>query len=128
MAKARKKVQARRKPAGRKAAARRVVKAKTAKRAKARPKQKFTVSHHREEDFDQGLRPYSAYRDLGFFEDLPVQLIVDLCKQLRLIQSVPGLAEFLLLISDGFAEQESDSRKVLTGTGGYDHKLFVALI
>ena len=41
----------------------------TAKRAKARtkprPKHKFTVSHHREEDFDQGLRPYSAYRDLG---------------------------------------------------------------
>ncbi|HET8544979.1 MAG TPA: cupin domain-containing protein [Pseudolabrys sp.] len=40
--------------------------AKRAKeRAKARPKHKFTVSHHREEDFDQGLRPYSAYRDLG---------------------------------------------------------------
>jgi len=41
----------------------------TAKRVKARtkprPKHKFTVSHHREEDFDQGLRPYSAYRDLG---------------------------------------------------------------
>ena len=34
------------------------------KRAK-RPQQKFTVSHHREEDVDQGLRPYSAYRDLG---------------------------------------------------------------
>jgi quercetin dioxygenase-like cupin family protein len=30
-----------------------------------RPKQKFTVSHHREEDFDAGLRAYSAYRDLG---------------------------------------------------------------
>ena len=30
-----------------------------------RPKQKFTVSHHREEDFDTGLRAYSAYRDLG---------------------------------------------------------------
>ena len=59
MAKARKKVQARRKPAGRKAA----VKAKM--RAKPRPKHKFTVSHHREQDFDQGLRPYSAYRDLG---------------------------------------------------------------
>ena len=37
----------------------------TAKRAKARKPQRFTVSHHREEDFDQGLRPYSAYRDLG---------------------------------------------------------------
>ena len=62
MAKARKKVQARRKPA-RKANARRAVKAKTT--AKKRPKHKFTVSHHRETDFDFGLRPYSAYRDLG---------------------------------------------------------------
>jgi quercetin dioxygenase-like cupin family protein len=48
--KASKKVQARKKPRA---------------KAKARPKHKFTVSHHREEDFDQGLRPYSAYRDLG---------------------------------------------------------------
>jgi quercetin dioxygenase-like cupin family protein len=39
--------------------------AKSSKRAKARKPQRFTVSHHREEDFDQGLRPYSAYRDLG---------------------------------------------------------------
>jgi hypothetical protein len=66
MAKARKKVQARksarRKPARRKSSARRPVKAKT---TKARRQQKFTVSHHREEDFDQGLRTYSAYRDLG---------------------------------------------------------------
>jgi len=38
---------------------------KPAKRAKARKSQRFTVSHHREEDFDQGLRAYSAYRDLG---------------------------------------------------------------
>ena len=38
---------------------------KSGKRAKARKPQRFTVSHHREEDFDQGLRPYSAYRDLG---------------------------------------------------------------
>ena len=35
-----------------------------AKRAK-RPPQRFTVSHYREEDFDAGLRAYSAYRDLG---------------------------------------------------------------
>ena len=28
--------------------------------------QKFAFSHLREKDFDQGLRPYSAYRDLGF--------------------------------------------------------------
>ena len=52
MAKARKKVQTRRK-------------SKTKPRTKARPKQRFTVSHHREADFDQGLRTYSAYRDLG---------------------------------------------------------------
>jgi Cupin domain len=71
MAKARKKVQPRRKSARHKADARRAVKAKN--RAKTRVKraapkrkpQKFTVSHHREEDFDAGLRPYSAYRDLG---------------------------------------------------------------
>ena len=67
MAKARRKVQARkptsRKPAARKGDARRAVKAKTAPK-KRRP-QKFVVSHHREEDFDAGLRAYSAYRDLG---------------------------------------------------------------
>ena len=78
MAKTRKKVQASRKakakvkPKAKKAS----VKAKTKKTAKkksaaktaAKPKrrpQRFTVSHHREEDFDAGLRPYSAYRDLG---------------------------------------------------------------
>jgi quercetin dioxygenase-like cupin family protein len=71
MAKARKKVQPRRKPAGRKTSARRTVKAKprAKARAKARTKprkpQKFTVSHHREEDFDRGLRTYASYRDLG---------------------------------------------------------------
>ena len=38
----------------------------TAKSAtRARKPQRFVVSHHREEDFDHGLRPYSAYRDLG---------------------------------------------------------------
>ena len=42
-------------------------KAKRAERVAPRwPKQLFTISHLREEDFDQGLRPYSAYRDLGF--------------------------------------------------------------
>ena len=63
MAKSRKKVQARRKSSTRKARVRHAVKAKT--RAKKRPKHKFTVSHHREEDFDQGLRSYAKYRDLG---------------------------------------------------------------
>ena len=39
--------------------------AKSARHAKTRKPQRFAFSHHREEDFDQGLRPYSAYRDLG---------------------------------------------------------------
>ncbi|MGB8076104.1 MAG: cupin domain-containing protein [Pseudolabrys sp.] len=39
--------------------------AKSMARAKTRKPQRFVFSHHREEDFDQGLRPYSAYRDLG---------------------------------------------------------------
>src|SRR5690242_14433211 len=61
MAKARKKVQPQRKtlrPAIRK-------KTRSAAARARKPKQKFTVSHHREEDFDAGLRTYSAYRDLG---------------------------------------------------------------
>jgi quercetin dioxygenase-like cupin family protein len=67
MAKAGKKVQARRKSSTRKANARRAVKAKTHTKtqAKALPKQKFTFSHHREADFEQGLRTYAKYRDLG---------------------------------------------------------------
>jgi mannose-6-phosphate isomerase-like protein (cupin superfamily) len=63
MAKARKKVQTTRKPAARKSSARRTVKAKT--KARKRSPQKFTFSHHREEDFDAGLRSYAKYRDLG---------------------------------------------------------------
>ncbi|MGB8636512.1 MAG: cupin domain-containing protein [Pseudolabrys sp.] len=39
--------------------------AKSTARAKTHKPQRFVFSHHREEDFDQGLRPYSAYRDLG---------------------------------------------------------------
>jgi len=56
--KASKKVQAKHKATSKKPTARRV-------KAKARPKHKFTVSHHREQDFDQGLRSYAKYRDLG---------------------------------------------------------------
>ena len=37
----------------------------SASRATGRKPQRFVVSHHREEAFDHGLRPYSAYRDLG---------------------------------------------------------------
>jgi len=38
-----------------------------AKRAKAKT-HKFTFSHPREEDFEQGLRSYAKYRDLGIAE------------------------------------------------------------
>ncbi|MET0538687.1 MAG: cupin domain-containing protein [Xanthobacteraceae bacterium] len=34
-------------------------------RSRGRKPQKFTVSHHREEDFETGLRRYAKYRDLG---------------------------------------------------------------
>lgn len=71
--------------AGTKASTRKVTKKRTKKNARHRtrtakpralsktkraprtgwPKQLFNVSHLREEDFDAGLRPYSAYRDLG---------------------------------------------------------------
>jgi mannose-6-phosphate isomerase-like protein (cupin superfamily) len=43
-------------------------KTKKKKSATRRPQaspHKFAVSHPREEDFDQGLRPYAKYRDLG---------------------------------------------------------------
>jgi mannose-6-phosphate isomerase-like protein (cupin superfamily) len=36
-----------------------------AKRPAEPPKHRFAVSHHREEDFKQGLRAYAKYRDLG---------------------------------------------------------------
>lgn len=39
--------------------------ASTAKHTKPNKPQRFTFSHHREEDFDQGLRTYAKYRDLG---------------------------------------------------------------
>lgn len=65
MAKARRKAKAARATKkSRKKTAAKSAKAKTA-RNKSRKPQRFTVSHHRDEDFDQGLRPYSAYRDLG---------------------------------------------------------------
>jgi quercetin dioxygenase-like cupin family protein len=55
----------RKKKASKKVRTRRGKKSKTKLRAKARPKQKFTFSHHREQDFLQGLRTYAKYRDLG---------------------------------------------------------------
>jgi mannose-6-phosphate isomerase-like protein (cupin superfamily) len=51
--------QARGRPSGRRSPVR--AKAK----AKPRPKHRFVVSHHRDEDFQVGLRRYAKYRDLG---------------------------------------------------------------
>jgi quercetin dioxygenase-like cupin family protein len=55
---------ARAKPA-RNAARKPAAKAPVKKPEQRWPRQLFTVSHLREDAFDQGLRPYSAYRDLG---------------------------------------------------------------
>ena len=77
MAKTRRKVQTRRsgkakapvrttKKAAAKSARAKRARAKPARaRTKPRKPQRFAVSHLREEDFDAGLRAYSAYRDLG---------------------------------------------------------------
>jgi hypothetical protein len=43
----------------------RTKKAALKRKVALRPKQKFHVSHHREEDFEGGLRSYAKYRDLG---------------------------------------------------------------
>ena len=55
-----------------KSSARKPIKAKRASpvaKAKARPKQRIAISHHREEDFKaDGLRTYAQYRDLGIAE------------------------------------------------------------
>jgi mannose-6-phosphate isomerase-like protein (cupin superfamily) len=59
MAKAKRKAKATRAKKSKRTAARSV------RHAKARRPQRFTFSHHREEDFDQGLRSYAKYRDLG---------------------------------------------------------------
>jgi hypothetical protein len=62
MAKAKRKTKATR---ARSKRSKKKIAARSAARAKTRKPQRFAFSHHREEDFDQGLRPYSAYRDLG---------------------------------------------------------------
>ena len=59
MAKAKRKAKARKVPAKAKK------KKSAVKRAKARPQHKFAFSHHRDEDFDAGLRSYAKYRDLA---------------------------------------------------------------
>jgi hypothetical protein len=62
MAEAKKKAKARVRPsATRKRAPRRNARPTSA----GRTKQRFVVSHHREEDFETGLRAYAQYRDLG---------------------------------------------------------------
>ena len=42
-----------------------VAKATSTARRQTKPRQRFVVSHHREDDFEGGLRRYAKYRDLG---------------------------------------------------------------
>ncbi len=68
MAKAKARTKTKPKARARQPARRRLTAARSARPkagAKARPKQRFTVSHRREEDFAEGLRRYAKYRDLG---------------------------------------------------------------
>jgi len=65
MAKARRKAKATRAKTRKTRTKSRAKTARRAKKTRAAKRQRFTVSHHRDQDFDQGLRPYSAYRDLG---------------------------------------------------------------
>jgi quercetin dioxygenase-like cupin family protein len=65
MAKARRKAKATRAKTRKIRTKSRVKTARRAKKTRAAKRQRFTVSHYRDQDFDQGLRPYSAYRDLG---------------------------------------------------------------
>jgi Cupin domain len=53
--------------ASRRTATKRRIARKAASRARTRTKapQRFVASHHREEDFQGGLRSYAKYRDLG---------------------------------------------------------------
>jgi Cupin domain len=67
---ARTKPKASARPAAPRSAAKRTTARKPGSRARmrrkvARPLQRFVVSHHREEDFQSGLRTYANYRDLG---------------------------------------------------------------
>jgi mannose-6-phosphate isomerase-like protein (cupin superfamily) len=54
-------------PAAKRTAAKRAAPKRTAKAAaRKRPSQRFAVSHLAEADFEDGLRSYARYRDLGF--------------------------------------------------------------
>src|SRR5579872_439440 len=46
----------------------RAAKRSSSAKAKRRPPQSFVASHHRDEDFQVGLRSYAKYRDLGINE------------------------------------------------------------
>jgi hypothetical protein len=68
MARTKAKASARRAPprsAAKRPAARKTGGSARLRRRVARPLQRFVVSHHREEDFQVGLRAYAKYRDLG---------------------------------------------------------------
>lgn len=75
MAKPRRKVQPSQKKTSRRPRPGKPVKTHAAKSRGTRgARQQFAYSHLRDQDFDHGLRPYSAYRDLGYAEATAGQL------------------------------------------------------
>src|ERR1700716_2799042 len=80
MAEAKKKAKARARPSTtRKRAPRRNARPTSA----GRSKQRFVVSHHREEDFETGLRAYAQYRDLGVAKATRGMLRADVIRFVR---------------------------------------------
>ncbi len=110
MAKAKKKVQK--------------AKAKSRKQVK-KPGQTFAFSHLREEDFDQGLRPYSAYRDLGFAKATNGQLqahVIRMTKPFSAVQvAIPHYhdVEFqMVYVLKGWFRTEFDGQGPVTFKAG----------
>jgi quercetin dioxygenase-like cupin family protein len=99
-------------------------KSKSHKQAK-KPAQKFAFSHLRDEDFDQGLRPYSAYRDLGFAKATGGQLqahVIRMTKPFRAEQvAIPHYhdVEFqMVYVLKGWFRTEFDGHGPVTFQAG----------
>jgi quercetin dioxygenase-like cupin family protein len=87
--------------------------------------QKFAFSHLRDEDFDQGLRPYSAYRDLGFAKATGGQLqahVIRMTKPFRAEQvAIPHYhdVEFqMVYVLKGWFRTEFDGHGPVTFQAG----------
>jgi len=107
-------------------AQKKVQKAKSKSRKQTKkPTQKFAFSHLRDEDFDQGLRPYSAYRDLGFAKATGGQLqahVIRMTKPFRAEQvAIPHYhdVEFqMVYVLKGWFRTEFDGHGPVTFQAG----------